>query len=273
MTEKFFHDKKIINYRDQGKGFPVVLLHGYLESQKVWDEFAYKLAEKYRVITLDLPGHGESDLPGMIATMDDMAEAVKAVLDHLKIKKAVVIGHSMGGYVTLAFAENFPELLKGFGLFHSVASADPPEKKQNRDREIHLVKEGKKELIINTNIPKMFSDRHVATMVDEVEYVKRIALKTPERGIIAALEGMKQRPERLHVLKDANVPVLFIAGMKDNYIPFSKIEEQSNLVKNCMLVKLENSGHEGFMEEFEISLEAVSDFLEKCEKTRSQYVI
>ena len=133
-----------LRFSDLGKGDPVVLIHGYLESLEIWNGFAEKLAKKYRVVSVDLPGHSESGIYSSMNTMAVMADSVKAVLDHLSIGRAAIIGHSMGGYATLALADIFPEMIVGFCLFHSHALPDTEEKKLNRDRESLLVKEGKK---------------------------------------------------------------------------------------------------------------------------------
>ena len=257
-----YHDT-FLRYSDLGYGEPVVLLHGYLESLEIWDGFADELSEEYRVICIDLPGHGRSGVFSAIDTMAIMADAVKHVLDFLGIGRAVIIGHSMGGYATLAFEDFYPEVTIGFGLFHSHALADPEDKKVNRDREIALVKAGKKQQIINVNIPKAFAGDNREKFAEKVEWASQIALATPDQGIILALEGMKARPDRRDVLKASTDPVLIIAGKKDNYIPFEVYEQHFNLAKDTEVLVLENSGHMGFIEEKEKSLEGIRIFLKK----------
>ncbi len=257
-----YHDT-FLRYSDLGYGEPVVLLHGYLESLKIWDGFADELSEEYRVICIDLPGHGRSGVFSAIDTMAIMADAVKHVLDFLGIGRAVIIGHSMGGYATLAFEDFYPEVTIGFGLFHSHALADPEDKKVNRDREIALVKAGKKQQIINVNIPNAFATDNREKFADKIEWASQIALATPDQGIILALEGMKARPDRRDVIKKSTVPLLVVAGKKDNYIPFEVYQQHFNLAANTDVVILENSGHMGFIEEKEKSLEGIRIFLKK----------
>lgn len=251
-----------IRYDVQGSGKTVVLLHGYLEALESWDEFAAELEDKYQVIRLDLPGHAESTNRAPINTMDDMADGVYSVLRHLKIEKAVVIGHSMGGYATLAFAEKYPDVTAGFCLFHSSPMPDNEEKLAARDREIQLVRDGRKSLIHNTNIPKMFANDNLERLKDKVYRGKEIAAKTSGDGIISALEGMKLRPERTDVL-DTDIPKLFILGKKDNYIPFDKMHPVLDNRKNGEVVAFENSGHMGFIEEKEKAVQVIKDFLTK----------
>jgi len=252
-----------LHYRDDGKGNAIVLLHGYLESMDIWGSFRDELTRYCRVITIDLPGHGKSDSVSETHTMEVMADAVEIVLNHLDIGRAVITGHSMGGYVTLAFAEIFPEKTAGYCLFHSHGFADSEEKKANRDREIELVESGKKIQIFKINIPRAFANDSLRRFSDEVERSGKIALSTNEEGIVCALKGMKARPDRRKVLMESVVPVLIIAGKKDNYIPFGVYEQHFNLAPKSDVLILENSGHMGFIEEKEKSLEGILKFLGK----------
>ena len=262
IKEVTFHDATL-KFRDEGKGEVVVLLHGYLESLDIWGDFGSKLAEHYRIVTIDLPGHGGSGLFSKIDTMAVMADAVEFILQELGIGRSVVVGHSMGGYVTLAFAEIFPEMTTGFCLFHSHALADTEEKKLNREREIELVRSGKKMQIIHTNIPKAFADDNLEKFAGEVDKAKKIADSTSDEGIIMSLIGMKSRPDRTRVLKESSVPILYVAGKKDNYIPFEVAEQHFNLSPRQDILILENSGHMGFIEEKEEALEGLLFFLKK----------
>ena len=262
ISSVIYHDANL-RYSDQGKGNPVVLIHGYLESLEIWDGFAEKLARNYRVISVDLPGHGESGMYSSMNTMAVMADSVKAVLDHLSIGRAVIIGHSMGGYAALAFADIFPELTIGTCLFHSHALPDTDEKKLNRDREALLLKEGKKSQLIDLNIPNAFASDNHEVFREQIEWAKDIASGTPDKGISSALAGMKARPDRRDVIKNSLVQVMIIAGGKDCYIPFNVYEEHFSLAPKTDVLILENSGHMGFIEEREKSLDGILKFLDK----------
>ena len=253
-----------IRYKTDGQGKAVVLLHGYLESLEIWDSFATELSKTHLVISMDLHGHGESETIQNEASVEIMAEGVKAVLDYLKIEKVVMIGHSMGGYAVLAFAELWPGLLLGFGLFHSISWGDLPEKKIARDREIELIKEGKKQLIVNVNIPRGFADDNLEKFKTEVDRAIAIASKTTDDGVIAALNALKSRPDRTHILEKAEVPVYFAVGMKDNYIPVEKLLNLSKLPKNKQITVFENSGHMAFIEEQAYALDEIEVFLRTC---------
>jgi pimeloyl-ACP methyl ester carboxylesterase len=250
-----------IRYYDSGKGSPVVLLHGYLESLNIWDDFARSLSDKFRVITVDLPGQGKSLIDGEISTMELMAECVNAVLLHLRINSAAIIGHSMGGYATLAMVEMYPEKVSAFGLFHSISWEDTDEKKKNRDREIDLIRHGKQDILFNTNIPKSFANDNLEKFKNEILEAKKIASQASPQGIIAVLEGMKERKNRTYLIEQTNKPVLFVVGKKDNYIPPERLLELASKAKNKYVVVLENSGHMGFIEEKQVALDEMEFFL------------
>ncbi|MEZ5071198.1 MAG: alpha/beta fold hydrolase [Bacteroidales bacterium] len=132
-------------YYDEGDGPCVVLLHGYLESAAIWGPFARTLTGRFRVLRMDLPGHGESGTWGSIHRMEDLATTVRDIVEEEGLRRILLVGHSMGGYVTMAFADLYPELLAGYVLLHSTPFADSEEKKQNRDREISLIQCGKRD--------------------------------------------------------------------------------------------------------------------------------
>jgi pimeloyl-ACP methyl ester carboxylesterase len=251
-----------INYYDSGKGYPVILLHGYLESSEVWNGFEEKLAGSFRVISVDLPGHGRSDIFGETHTMEFMADVIKDLLDNLNIKKVFMTGHSLGGYVALAFLELYPGYLSGYCLFHSQPFADTPEALEKREREILIVKAGKKELMYPENVTRMFSTLNLEKFSEALQRSKEIASQIPGEGIIAVLNGMVQRPSRLSYMEEGRVPCLWILGKTDNYIPCDQIQANVNLPENASVVVLNNSGHMGFIEEEERSFQVVKGFIE-----------
>ena len=253
-----------IRYSAQGKGDAVVLLHGYLESLEIWNGFAEDLAKNYLVIAIDLPGHGQTGIVSDDLTVEQMAECVKAVLFHLSIENAVIIGHSMGGYATLAFAKMWPENVQGIGLFHSISWADLPEKREARDKEIELIKQGKKQLIFNLNIPRGFADDNLEKFKAEVDFALLIASSTSDAGIIASLNAMKTRKDRTNLLEKLEVPVFFGIGMKDNYIPAEKLLAITSLPDRKQVSVFENSGHMGFIEERALAVDEMDSFLKMC---------
>jgi pimeloyl-ACP methyl ester carboxylesterase len=252
-----------IRYSDTGHGRVLVLLHGFPETMEIWDEFSVKLARHFRIIAIDLPGHGETPPIGYQHSMELMAEAVKAVMDHLHLRRYVIVGHSMGGYVALAFAELFHDQVSGLCMFHSTPFSDSPEKKADRDKAIHLVKEDTRHYV-NEIIPGLFAPEHRPVFKEDIRELKRIAQGISRQGIINALHGMKDRPKRDWVLQYADYPVLFILGKKDTVVPFQKVMDQTTQVKQADVLVLEDSGHMGFIEEKNRCQDALLKFARKC---------
>ncbi len=257
-----FHGGKI-HYRDVGDGNAVVLIHGFLESLTMWKNFEEKLSKTFRVITLDLPGHGLSSNYGLSNTMDFMADAVNTLLDILDIGKAVVIGHSMGGYVTAAFARNHAEKLAGFGFFHSHAAADSPEAKINRGRAVKVVEENHKNFI-SAFIPDLFSEENRVKYKKEIEAMQSESQKMEKQGIIAALNGMRERRDAYDILSKSTVPVMFIIGKQDIRAPMDKLKEQIFLPKDSRVLILEKAAHMGFLEAFDETSCFTADFVGAC---------
>ncbi len=252
-----------ITYSDTGEGRALVLLHGYLESHEIWNRFRDHLQQGWRVICPDLPGHGKSGVTGDVHSMELLAESVLAVTDHCGIEKCFIVGHSMGGYAALAFLELYPEKTEGLCLFHSHPFPDTTQVMNNRCREIVLVNQGKKELISKINIPRAFAPANLERLEPEVERATRIATATPDDGIIACLNGMMKRPSRATLLEKTTKPVLLIAGVNDNYIPFEDVAKKINLPRYSRFVALENSGHIGLIEEPAKSAGTIEKFIKE----------
>ncbi len=261
MKYYIFHNGGKIYYSDSGTGSPVILIHGYLESSEIWESFAGKLSAFHRVISVDLPGHGRSAIYGDCHSTELMAEAVKSLLDGLGIKKAFLVGHSLGGYVALAFLELFPGALSGYCLFHSHPFADTPDTIQKREKEIKIVQSGKKFLMYPENVSLMFATRNVEKFREALQNSKSIASRIRDEGIIAALNGMMVRPNRVSLMEKGIAGCLWILGRHDNYIPSDKIHQQVKLPANARVAILENSGHLGFIEEEDQSIQIVTKFI------------
>jgi pimeloyl-ACP methyl ester carboxylesterase len=256
--------KARIRYSDEGKGRAIVLLHGFPENLQIWQEFSKTLSKSFRVIAIDLPGMGESECIGYVHTMDLMAECVHAVMQELDLRKYVVVGHSMGGYVGLAFAELFPENLKGLCLFHSTALADSDEKKLDRDKASQTAKKHTAQFL------KVFAANLFADKDDpNIKKLQQITAGTPARGVVAALQGMKMRPSREIVLRFAQYPVLFIMGKKDALMNWEILLPQTEIPKHKEVLLLEDAAHMGFYEEPKKTLRAVRKFSYKCFRERA----
>ncbi len=260
MIHNIPFEQTTVRFEELGKGYPVVLLHGFMESLDAWGEFAEDLSKHFRVINIDLLGHGKTGNIDTIHTMEMMALAVKSVLDHLRIDKAFFIGHSMGGYVALQFLKDYPQNISGLVILHSTPLPDSDERKGQREKLIGIIKQGGKIKLAKEHVHKTFAPKNIDKYVQKIGFLKIIALNTTNEGIIAALEGMKIRPDYREVLKNAKIPVLYIQGEHDNFIPPETMEKFELPQRSSVLI-LKNSGHQGYIEEKDKVLEAVVKFI------------
>jgi pimeloyl-ACP methyl ester carboxylesterase len=259
VLKNIFYKNTKISFTDSGEGNTIVFLHGFLENKKMWTEYASFFSEKYRVVTIDLLGHGESDSLGYVHEMEENAQAVNEVLEYLKIEKATIVGHSMGGYVALAFAELYPQKIQKLVLQNSTSKEDNAEKKLNRTRAIKAVKQNYISFV-SLAIANLFSENNRTRLADEIEKVKEQALKTPLQGIVASLEGMKIRKDREWLLHENRFPVLLILGKKD---PVLNYEENLAQIDDTTaeLVSFED-GHMSHIENKEALKTILFDFFE-----------
>jgi pimeloyl-ACP methyl ester carboxylesterase len=262
-TEKFIDiDGHPLFYRVIGNGQPVVLLHGFSEDNTIWQHQEAALRTQYRLIIPDLPGSGRSAI-SQDMTMEGLAASVKEIIeDELPDKEPfVLIGHSMGGYITLAFAEKYPEMLKGIGLFHSTAYADNEEKKVIRQKGIEFMLQHGAALFTQQTTPNMFAAafraEHPAVVGEIIERYSNFSTDS----LVQYYKSMMTRPDRTHVLEKSTCPVLFIAGEYDTAIPKEHMMQQSYLPMLSYIHLLQHSGHMGMLEEVEQSNRILADFL------------
>lgn len=236
----------ILSYIDEGEGDVIVLIHGFCGSPGYWERVIPMLSKTHRVIAPALRGHGMSSAVSGPFTIDDMAEDIKFLLDRLQISKVNMFGHSLGGYVTLAFAEHYPKILSSFGLVHSTAFQDSEEAKEGRLRNIDLICENGIEPLINNLVPKLFSPEIDKELDEEVKFVKEIGLNTSVTGAKGALRAMRERPDRRKILVESTIPILLIAGSDDQLIPVEKVfSDDSPFIKKMIM---NGVGHLGMIE-------------------------
>jgi pimeloyl-ACP methyl ester carboxylesterase len=263
MIRKVNFKNAPVTFSDSGSGSVVVLLHGFLGSHEIWQKTIENLSRSYRVIAIDLPGHGSTPCIGYAHSMELMARCVKKVLDSLRLKKYVIIGHSMGGYVGLAFADLFPDNLKGLCLFHSTAYPDTEEKKADRLRAIKLVKNSKPVYTRDT-IRNLFAQKNIRYLKQEISFASDIARRTSKQGIVAALHGMRDRPGRDIILGLVTYPIMMVIGELDATVPSEQLLEQAAMIRNKTILYLEHDGHFGFLESPRESNKALRRFLRRC---------
>ncbi|MFT2007251.1 alpha/beta fold hydrolase [Pontibacter sp. 13R65] len=249
-------------YSDTGSGHTIVFLHGFCESKQVWEAFTQPLQQHFRVIALDLPGHGNNTQNNSSYSMESMAEDVKQQLDELGVQQCLLVGHSMGGYVTMAFAEKYEDRLKGLCLFHSSALPDTDEKKENRNKTIGYVEQHGVDNFINPFIEPLFFRGNREKLKNEIELMKTIGKQTPQKVITGALAAMRDRPDRTQVLQELAIPVQFIFGKEDGAVPLEKALEQCHLPYNSTVHFLGQTGHMGMFERKTETQQALQKFAE-----------
>lgn len=260
MDKTITHKGCSLFYGSLGEGKPVVLLHGFAEDGEIWSNQIANLQESCRLIIPDLPGSGKSEITDDVS-MEAMAEAVYAVVTEEKITEVIIIGHSMGGYVTLTFAEKFPELVKAFGLFHSTAYADNEDKKTARAKNISFIGSHGSEIFLQQSVPGLFSsgfkDTHPEIVAQLIDHYKTF----DPQALAAYQHAMMHRTDKTDVLKKSVKPVLFIMGKHDNAVPFNDSLQLCHMPALSYIHILEESGHMGMLEETQKSNQALQQFL------------
>jgi len=254
------YKEKKIGYRTIGSGKTVMLVHGFGEDSRVWDQQVEFLKKNCFLIVPELPGTGDSEfLEDM--SMEGMAGALAAILENEKKTDCLMIGHSMGGYITLAFASLFPEKLKAFGLFHSTAFADSEEKKETRRKGIVFIRQNGAFSFLKTTTPNMYSQITKENNTDLIETHINSLHNFSAETLVTYYEAMINRPDRTEVLKTSKIPVLFVAGKYDNAAPLADVLKQCHLPELSYFHVLDKSGHMGMMEEVEKSNRILEEFL------------
>jgi pimeloyl-ACP methyl ester carboxylesterase len=265
MQDMVLYKNSKISYSVVGKGTAIVLLHGFLENSSMWNSLIEILSKNNRVICIDLLGHGNSECLGYVHSMELMAETVEAVLKQLRIRKPIVIGHSMGGYVALAYAEKNLKNIKGFCLMNSTSLADDEERKQLRTRANTFAQNNLKNMV-QMSFTNLFSEESRITYKDEMKLALNEALKTQIQGYIACQEGMKIRPNRDQVLQQLSCEKLLVIGEKDPVLDFETSLEEAK--KHNMKTVIFKDGHMSHIENRDELIVALKKFINSA-KTNS----
>ena len=279
MQKKFIYQSAEISYRTEGKGQAVVLLHGFGEDSDIWNAQVDFLKEHCLVIVPDLPGSGQSGrlslelevgsrefiyetTPNYIS-IDDYADCIHALLIHENISSCALLGHSMGGYITVAFAEKYPSLLNSFGLIHSTAFADSEEKKKNRQKGIAFIQQYGAHAFLKTSIPNLFAANFKENHPEKINELISKAAGFTKETLQQYYRAMMARPDRTQVLVSNPLPVLFVMGTEDAAVPFSETIQQTYLPDKSYIHVLPNAGHMSMWEAPEKLNRFILDFLNR----------
>lgn len=247
----------MLNFERKGNGKEIlVLLHGFMENTSIWNDMEPHLSEKFSLLKIDLPGHGQSEIIADVQTMELMAEEVKKVLDHQNITKMHLLGHSMGGYASLAFAEKYPEHLTSLTLFFSTYFPDDSEKKEQRIKSYRIIKDAFAHYA-RAGIPNLFNPNERDTLEGKIETALEVALSTNNLGALASVKGMVERTDKKHVLESLDAKILVIGGKHDNAVKtevmIKNLPDRTN-IKSYVL----DCGHNGHWEKPSICAEIIN---------------
>ncbi len=247
----------MLHYSISGNGHEtLVLLHGFMENSSIWEDMQKHLSKSFNILKIDLPGHGKSEMIAEVQTMELMALEVRNVLDELQLKHVHLLGHSMGGYISVAFAEKYPEYLKTLTLFFSTFLPDDDEKKDQRTKSFRIVKEAFGHYV-NAGISNLFNPNELDILEGKIELAKKIALTTNNLGALACLKGMIERPNRKRVLETFSGKIVLISGNHDNAVKTEKtlksLPDRTN-IKSYVL----DCGHNGHWERPSICAEIIN---------------
>jgi len=251
-----------ISYRkkDFGEGPITVWVHGFLENSNMWSPIFPALRPDGTHLMIDLPGHGESDVFDSIHTMDFMADCIAQLLDVENISKPIrLIGHSMGGYVSLAFLDRYPEKVSAINLYHSTAFADSEEKKENRNRAIKALEAGRT-FFVKSSVQSLFAASLMSQLSQEIDLATTWALETAPKGISAALAGMRDRPDRRKVYEECDQAYAIVGQMDPAVDPVREIKflKENPQIRNTLIAEV---GHMSHLENTAEAVNALQLFL------------
>lgn len=255
---------KLLAHKQTGLGKDsLVFIHGFCENQSIWKDFVPHFEQTHQVLTLDLGGFGGSkDLLPQPCSIEVLAEQIAELFQHLGIKKASIVAHSLGGYVSLALAEKYPDFVERLCLFHSTALADSPEKKATRNKVIEFVKKVGVSQYIESFVSPLFYAKRSQELSEAIKFVEEIGKKTPLETILAVVAAMRDRKDRLDVVKNASFPILYIIGKEDAAVSFESYQEQIKANPRIKSLILEETAHMGMFERPKETLEAIRNFIE-----------
>lgn len=251
----------MLNYTDNGHGKVVVMIHGFCESLNLWASFEEELSKVYRVICVDLPGFGSSRYLGGQISIDWFAEQVHGLLEELKIEQYSVVGHSLGGYVSLALAEKYSSSIDTLTLFHSTAYPDTEEKKINRDKAAGFIERNGVDTFMDSFVDPLFAEPNREKCKTAINDLSADGKRSDQGAVIQTISAMKNRSDRTDVLKHFGKPILLIIGENDVAVPLEDSLNQSEMGGKTESLVLKNCGHMGMIEKPTTTLMRLKEFL------------
>ena len=261
ISKKVLFKNSVLHYKVTGTGKCLMLIHGFGEDWRVWKYQIEAISKHYTLILPNIFGSGDSDmLEGENITIDNYAEGLKEIILAEKIKQLSIFGHSMGGYIALAYLAQFPEDVSSIGLLHSTAYADDENKIEERNKSIQFIREFGSLPFLKSSVPKLFSAfKHNKSFFDAF---MQMGINISKNTLIQYYNAIKNRPDRIDLLKKVTIPVLFISGMEDKVVSYNDNIGQSILPSISEIKLLTNTAHIGFYENPDLSNNAIILFLQ-----------
>jgi 3-oxoadipate enol-lactonase len=256
-----------IAYTDQGKGTAILFIHGYPLNKAMWEPQVKDLSATFRVIAVDLRGHGESSAPLWFSTMEMFADDLRALLDHLSIRKVVIAGFSMGGYVAFAFYRKYRDRVQGLVLADTRPQSDSPEAKQGRFKTAQTAHKEGASAIAEAMLPKLLTPKTIGTRPEVVQKVRQIMGSIQVTGIGADLMAMAERPDSVPLLAEIDCPALVIVGEQDGLTPPADAKLMAQKIKGADLEIIPDAAHLSNFEQPGIFNKAVRKFLGSLDRT------
>ncbi len=252
-----------IFHKMYGGGYPLIFLHGFCETHFVWHTLIDDLQENFQVITLDLPGFGNSPILEEGFSIDDVAWAVKEKLDELGVKQCIMIGHSLGGYVTMSFVRQFPDQVDGFCLFNSTVFEDTPDKKENRNKLIDLINRSGTAGFIQSFIPSLFFENRLSEFSTVIEELKSDCENVHPKAVTGYAAAMRDRNDEKQTLLTNKEKALIIAGKEDKNVPEKVSLEMGSIIGMDNFHLLEKTAHMAMFENQDLTISLIQNFADK----------
>lgn len=248
------------SFSDSGAGFPLVFIHGFCESNTIWKSLNEELSGEFRILCPDLPGFGQSQLIDDNFTLEEVGDGLVLWLKSLGVNKCIVIGHSLGGYISLEILRKHPDFVRGIGLLNSSAFEDPLDKKENRNKLIEFIHSHGVEPFLSTFVPSLFYPKTTTNHKKTIDIIRTEGLSIKKESVIAYAAAMRDRRDSVGLLKLYHDRILLMYGEFDLNIPLEKSLEMAKILDSNNSVKIPKSAHMSLFEQSELCYDAIRNF-------------
>jgi pimeloyl-ACP methyl ester carboxylesterase len=253
-----------VHISDTEKGdIVILLLHGYLETLYVWEDFIKLFPANYRFISIDLPGHGLTGTHPHSNSMEFCADTIKSVLDKCAVQKCYVAGHSLGGYISFEFQKKYPESVQGLIMINTNTRADSQDVAASRDKEVNFILSGRHLALASIAVPNMFKKENLRRLDDKIQEIIEIAETHDPEGLAASVRGMASRVDNTSYISSINIPVLALFGDSDGFFDMTQVQAQISDLPNATSHVVPNSGHDSYLEDPEFVAGKIQEFITK----------